>query len=181
MLHQETFGIGIGSAAYVGPDLVRTGTYLDPTKSLIVEARLAVSAIEGRGGVYFEAFDGVNRHTTVFEPTGLSLHSTGGLDFVAIDVSQFHTYRMETPGGSNDLRLFIDGVFVHETSAATINLNGFGFGDGITPTGHNGDAVWDYVRIYQDDPLSAGPEPSAVAILMTGIGILGLRRRRVKK
>jgi hypothetical protein len=173
-LAQSTFGIGVGNVSYLFPNLSITGGGLDPTLATVMEARLSISQIEGNAGAFFQAHDGVYRYSVFFQSGGANVLSASGQIFVAIpDLSAFHTYRIVSPGSSNAIQFFIDNVLVLTTTAASNSLNGFGFGDGVTASGNNADASWDFVRVSQV------PEPSAVALLGAGLaGLLLYGRRR---
>lgn len=172
LLHQRTLNV-TGSAGYAWPDVnLITGT-LDPTKSLIMEARLRILSINGVGGAFFQAFDGVHRFSVFFEPNGVQIPNFNSFSFVPVDVSQFHTYMLETPGSSNIAHFYIDDNQVASVLVPVIGLNGFDFGDGISASGNGADVDWDYIRVFQDVP-----EPTSAGMaLLSLLSISALSRR----
>ena len=117
-LEQTTFGIGTGNASYGFPDNTVTGGGLDPALATIIEARLSISQIEGLGGVIFQVFDGGNRYTVRFDAGGANVQSNSGNVFVPIaSLSSSHTYRIESPGSSDELRFFVDDILELTTTA----------------------------------------------------------------
>jgi hypothetical protein len=167
LLEQSTFGIGVGNVSYLFPNISITGGGLDPTLTTVMETRLSISQIEGNAGAFLQAFDGVYRYSVFFESGGANILSASGQILVPIaDLSAFHIYRIESPGSSNVIRFFVDNVLVLTTTATSSSANGFGFGDGVTASGNNADASWDFVRVSQV------PAPSTAALL--GAGLVGL-------
>jgi len=172
LLEQSTFGIGVGNVSYLFPNLSLTGGGLDPTLTTIMTARLSISQIEGNAGAFFQAFDGVYRYSVFFQTGGANILFASGQIFVPIaDLSVSHVYRIESPGSSNVIQFFVDGVLKLTTTAVGSSFNGFGFGDGVTGSGNNADASWDFVRVSQV------PEPSTGALLAIGLAAMARRRR----
>jgi hypothetical protein len=178
-LEQTTFGVGAMNASYGFPNVSLVGGGLDPTLNTIMEARLAISSIEGNSGAYIQAFDGANRYLVFFEAGGLLVSTAGGNASVPVaDISVFHTYRFESPGNSGALGVYVDNVLVYGTQATlTSPLNGFGFGDGSSSAGDNADVSWDFVRVSQEAAagsitISTDPNefifPSLVAFATSG-------------
>jgi len=183
-LEQTTFGIGTGNASYGFPDNTVTGGGLDPALATIIEARLSISQIEGLGGVIFQVFDGGNRYTVRFDAGGANVQSNSGNVFVPIaSLSSSHTYRIESPGSSDELRFFVDDILELTTTAPSSSLNGFIFGDGQFSAAVNGDANWDFIRVSQVPELPY-PVPAlgapAVLILALTLGALGVRRAAIR-
>ena len=179
LLEQNTFGIGVGNVSYQFPDATITGGGLDPTLTTSLEARLSISQIEGNAGAFFQAFDGANRYSVFFEPGGANILTSSGQVLVAIaDLSAFHTYRLVSPGSSDEIRFFVDDVLVLTSTAVSFtSLDGFGFGDGVSASGNNADASWDFVRVSQVEPPAVPSlSPLGMAILWSLLGVAGSRR-----
>jgi len=173
LLEQRTFSVD-GNASYNFPDNNLLGGSFDSSLTTTIEARLRILDINGTGGSYFQAFDGVNRYSAMFSQTGLSLITTSGNQLFAVDVFNFHTYRLESAGNSDILSLFVDNALVGSVNAATNSLNGFGFGDGFTPAGIGANTDWDYLHISQT---SSVPTPGAIWLFSLGlIGLIGVRK-----
>ena len=175
----------VGSAFYSFPNSAVTGGGLSPTLSTILETEVNVldltSSVVGSSGAFFQAFDGANRYLAVLTPSGVDVLSSSGHVSVPFDVLGSHTYRIESPANSNEGRLFIDGIFRQSWIAAESSLNGFSFGDPTSPSGNAANADWNYIRLSQNEGLSAVPEPSSIAMLglfLIGPGVRGWRRRR---
>jgi hypothetical protein len=177
-LEQTTCGVGDGNASYNFPDASVTGGGLDPASRTTIEARLRVACFEGNQlGAFFQAFDGAYRYLLNFVPGGVKVPGSPDLE-VALDVSQFHTYRLESPGGSSDVMLFIDGEFMGATTAPSDDLNGFNWGDGNSNNGNNADASWDYLQVSQgfikdyrfsDDAILPSSDPDIEFNTTTGL------------
>ncbi|ODS31785.1 MAG: PEP-CTERM motif protein [Candidatus Scalindua rubra] len=177
LLMQRTFNVN-GNASYNWPEDTLTPGTLNSAMDISMEARLQVLQIEGSAGAFFQAFDGNNRYSAFFQSTGVDLPTTTGSVTIPVNVLQFHTYRLESPGNSNALNFFIDDVLKFSGSAPAQNVNGFNWGDGVTGAGNGADADWDFVRVSQTSPI---PEPTTISLL--GIGLFGfganyLRRAR---
>ena len=179
LLQQRTFGIGTGNVSYQSPNVGLSLGNLDPAQTLTIEARLSVLAIEGATGAYFQAFNGIHRYQVSFSSGAVSLFNSANtyVSFPILDLAAFHVYRLESPGNSSTMSLYVDNVLALTASAPGHTLNGFGFGDGITASGNNANVDWDYLRVSQM-PLQV-PEPATFALTLIGLaGIVGLRRRR---
>ncbi len=175
LLMQRTFNVN-GNASYHWPDSSGSpsGT-LDSTLGVTMEARLQVTAINGSAGAYFQAFDGTSRYQVSFQTGSVSLLSSSGLVSHSLDITQFHTYRMETPGNSDIMNLFVNDILVLSGTAPVHTLNTFGWGDGITAPGNGADANWDFLRVSQNSV----PEPSIIALLgIVLAGLVGVETRR---
>lgn len=91
----------------------------------------------------------------------------------SIDVFNFDTYHLVSPANSSELNLYVDGSLITTITAATSSLNGFGFGDGLSPPRNGANVDWDYILISQV------PVPPAVWHFGSGlIGLIGLARRK---
>ncbi|MDC0935540.1 hypothetical protein OAS39_04575 [Pirellulales bacterium] len=179
-LQQQSFG-SIGERSYNFPNTSISGGRLDPSLATIIEARVQVLRIqsgppENRGGVFFQAFDGSHRYSVFFTPEGIDVRTPTGFDFVPVDVFQMHTYRLESPGESDELRVIVDGDVVHVTKAPKYRtLNGFNFGDAFhtSKSNNNANAKWEFVRVFQGVPLAKLSEVDAPSEQdMTLLGLL---------
>ena len=102
-----------------------------------MEARLRILEIEGEDGVFFEAFDGAFRYGPLFEESGLVYFDArrGGpsVDLSGMDLSVFHTYRVESAGSTSAFTFSVDGSVVFTGNAAAApSFNGFEWGDGLS-------------------------------------------------
>ena len=180
-LLQRSFGIN-GNASYGMPNGNPTGGSLTPALSLSMEARLRINQIEGLAGAFFQALDGTHRYSVFFSPGAVELETLGpGRHVISLDISEFHTYRIQSDCGTNAFDFYIDDALVFSGLAeASTGANGFNFGDGQTPAGHSADADWDFVRFSQPAAVAAVAEPMTLAISLLGLtGIASLRRRRL--
>src|SRR5256885_10217751 len=126
------------------------GSLLDPNLVTVLEARISVHEVSGsvgNAGVFFQAFDGLHRYSVFFASDGIYIPTLTGFDHLAVDISGFHTYRLESTGASGQARFYYDGTLIDTASVALSALNGFNFGDGESEPG--GNATWDYVRFSQ--------------------------------
>jgi hypothetical protein len=160
-LRQRTLDSGtevVGNASYLFPNVSVTGGGLSPALTTAIEVRITVNEVTSSeplsSGIDFQVFDGTNRYLAFITPTGVDLGSPSGPVSVPFDIFGTHTYRLESPANSPEMRLFIDGQFMESVTALSSTLNGFDFGDGKTPAGNGGNADWDYVRVLQDIPLT---------------------------
>ncbi len=175
ILQQQTFSVN-GNASYHFPDTIKLGSEIDAALTTIIEARLKIVDIVGLAGAYFQAFDGGNRYSAFFEPSGLALSTSTGNQSFSMDVFDFHTYRLVSPANSDVLNLFVDGTLVASVTAAANNLNGFGFGDGNTASGNGANVEWDYVRVSQV------PIPASIWLFFSGlVSIYSWGHRRVQR
>ncbi len=175
LLQQQTFSVN-GSTAYLFPDITQLGGGINPGLTTIIEARLKVVDIDGLGGAYFQAFDGGNRYSAFFEPSGIALSTSTGNQSFSMDVFDFHTYRLVSSANSDALNLFVDGTLVASVTAAANSLNGFGFGDGLTDSGNGANVEWDYVRVSQV------PIPASIWLFFSGlVSVYSWGHRRVSK
>jgi hypothetical protein len=106
---------------------------------------------------------------------------SGSAQTVALDVSQFHTYRITTTSGAGNVYLYIDD---NPVPAASGSLDGFGtaggpaglfFGD--LTGGSTADWTIDYVRWTNTGAFAAVPEPASIALALVGLPLV-LRRTR---
>lgn len=183
LLQQRTISVN-GNISYGVPNASLSGGTLDPTQGFSIEARLRILDIDGLGGAFFQALDGAHRYSVFFGPGAVQVLGATGFDAFAIDLTEFHTYRLETGANTNAFDFYIDGVLTHsDVAGANASVNGFNFGDGITNPGAGADADWDFVRFSQPIAETAVPEPGVVLIF--GSALLGVacvrrvRRRRI--
>jgi hypothetical protein len=82
------------------------------------------------------------------------------VDSIPFDHSAWHTYRLYTPGNSNQVQLYIDNrLRLTTTAQPDTTHNGFDWGDGLSLPGNGANVDWDYVRVYQGDRPPIGPPP----------------------
>jgi hypothetical protein len=181
LLQQRTISVN-GNISYGVPNASLSGGTLVPTQGFSLEARLRVLDIDGLGGAFFQAFDGAHRYSVFFGPGAVQVLGATGFDAFAIDLTEFHTYRLETGANTNAFDFYIDGILTHsDVAGANSSVNGFNFGDGITDPGVGADADWDFVRFSQPIAETAVPEPVATLIFSVAlIGMAGVRRRRLR-
>ncbi|MES2661050.1 MAG: cadherin-like beta sandwich domain-containing protein [Verrucomicrobiota bacterium] len=163
VLRQRTSGIG-GNVSFVFPEPNQVSGDFSPAKASFAEARLNILNVSGRLGIYFEIADGASRYIASFAPGGVYIGTVGteASMFVPLNLSGFHTYRLESPANSNVLYFYYDGKLVYTGTGKSEGLNGFGFGDGFGAGGNHGDADWDYIEFGQ---VSGYSQPSANANL----------------
>ena len=164
-LRQRSFGLGVGSFSYNSV----SGYTMDPLLGIAMESRLKIirgqaAPPEDLGGAVFQVLDGNYRYTLFLNENSVKL---AGSDAVAMDTSDFHVYRLESPGSSDEVRLFIDDALVITGTAPENGQNIFTFGDGITSNGNNADVDWDYITVANgiDTALPHGVSAAAPAIL----------------
>jgi hypothetical protein len=111
----------------------------------------------------------------------LFVGASGAAQTVALDVSQFHTYRITSQAGAGNVKLYIDD---NPVAAASGTLDGFGTAGG--PSGifmgdvtSSSTADWtiDYARWTNQGAFAAVPEPASIALALIGLPLV-LRRKR---
>lgn len=173
VLQQRTFSVN-GNASYIYPNFAESGGPFTPTEDLVLESRIRISQINGTAGAYFQAFDGAYQFSVHFSNGGVVLATAAGDVPISVDVSTFHTYRLESSANSRSLNLFIDGGLVYNGFAKSYSgLNGFDFGDGISTPNNGADADYDYIRISSKTP-TVLPVPAPTSALILGLGAVGV-------
>ncbi len=98
---------------------------------------------------------------------------------VPVDMTQFHTFRLATPGGSDkQYSLWMDGVLLYTGSTQRAAVPEVSIA-GEMPMGTAYDSYWDYVR-YSTEYMPV-PEASALMTLAGGLGALALPLMRKKR
>jgi hypothetical protein len=171
MLRQRTFG-KIGASSHFYGDI--PPGELDPALDFTMEVRLRIHRIEGIAAVYFRAIDSVSAYQVWLSPMGATALTSADPIRVSLNVFDFHTYRLESPGNSDTIRFYVDGVLqgegIADTSEITVrHFNGFDWGDGFTALGNGADADWDYLRVTNV------PEPQSLALLCLAAASLVFR------
>ena len=176
ILQQRTFSVN-GNATYAFPNVAVGSGGLDASQNLSLEARLRINAINGVGGAFSQAFDGSNRYTVNFEVGTVRIfHGASQFQEIALDIDQFHTYRIDSGGGSGDFDFYIDNALTFSGTAVGSALNGMNFGDGTTSAGNGANVDWDFVRLSQSEIVSVSA-PHAGLFLAGGIAFASFGRR----
>ena len=146
-----------GNHSYHHPSIQSTDGQVDPTKSLLIEARIKIDEISsedsgiGGHGAYIQCSDGQNEYGIYFMEKGLNIRVEGDDQFLNLnfDHRDFHVYQIYSPANSNRQYLFIDGELRLSGNTRDRKFNTFSFGDGFTPQGNAANAMWDYLRVTQ--------------------------------
>ena len=177
LLQQRTLAFN-GNASYGFPNGLPTGGGFSAADPFSMEARVQIQTIDGLGGAFFQALDGAHRYSVFYAPNAVNVLSTSGFQTFSIDLSEFHTYRIQSEGGTNAFEFYVDDVLTYSGfAAASGGSNGFNFGDGITDPGRGADANWDFVRYSQALPTAEVSAPGA-SFLFLAVAVLGRRLRR---
>ncbi|MFN0012691.1 MAG: hypothetical protein ACKVS8_13720 [Phycisphaerales bacterium] len=131
---------------------------LDPSRPLVMEARVKILQLSCPTipGTFFQALNGATRYLVGFRQDGISINrGSGPPEFIACDVSQFHTYRIESPACNAEYRLYIDGVLQRVVDPVLTTANGFNLVAGEFDSDCEGDADWDYLRVTQAEVVPA--------------------------
>ncbi|MCC7350907.1 MAG: PEP-CTERM sorting domain-containing protein [Phycisphaerales bacterium] len=122
----------------------------------------------------FGTYNGVE--TGWVDKTGVFLKSRTNV--AELDLSQYHTYRVATDGGTYSL--WIDDMNTPVVSNATLDPNtgnpSMYFGDGGGDP--QGSTSWDYIAWNVNGAPVAVPEPATLSILALGTLALVNRRKR---
>ncbi len=105
-------------------------------------------------------FDGKHFTAPLFRENGLQLGFPGAFrTFVALETSEFHTYRFEDKGDRLDA--YVDGTRVDAYNVPKLSDASFVFMFGDTNMGPRGISVaeWDYVSVTTDIELAPIPLP----------------------
>jgi hypothetical protein len=158
LLNQTTCAVD-GNASWCWPNANLSGGTLDANRIASMEVRLRIQQVRGEAGAFFQLFDGARRCFVFFRaPDRVEVSTTSGEILAAtLDLTQFHTYSLETVPFTDRIDLRIDGVFMSTYHVPASTLNGFNWGDGHTPAGNGADADWDYVRVLQVGPCEGIP------------------------
>lgn len=151
-----------------GPDCdIRNGP-LDPGQSFSIEARLQCSGIVQEGAV-LQVGNGMWRYKiTLTEQDTLRVFTPTGGQNVAVDLSQPHTFRIESPGNSPQMSVYVDGSLVVTADAIASDLNFFHWGGGAQSPPSTANCTWDYVRFHQPSSDATPPVlfcPSSVFVI----------------
>jgi len=95
---------------------------------------------------------------------------------VNVDLSQWHTYRVELDANAPSYRLWIDDFNTSVASGTGFGTGGsMYFGDGSGDT--QGNVDFDYIAWTNTGAPVAVPEPAALSLVMLGAAIIARRRR----
>lgn len=149
-----------------GSDPHVTPVVIDPALDCMMEARVRFLSFEtgtacaiilmedlsGRYGIWFS-----QTAIRILGPNTTIAYTVVDPNF---DVTQFHTYRVESDGGTLNMRAFIDDILVWSGTAPTTSTrNTMMWGDGSSGTTNDADADWDWVRGYNGPNLFSSPIP----------------------
>lgn len=175
ILHQDTtiFGSDV-MAGYFVPDI------LDHSVDATMEWSAQVQSGAASGIQTVAQDDGFQWNFILTNNAILAYDGTHFSPIIAMDTTDaFHAYRAVIPANSTNFDFYVDSVLRFSGTAPTAPAQSYLFwGDG-TPTGGNGAADWDYVRLT--NPVTqAVPEPGPVALFLGAActGIIVLRRKR---
>lgn len=177
-LQQRTLAFN-GNASYGFPNGFPSGGGLSAADPFSMEARVNILSIDGLGGAFFQMLDGVHRYSVFFSDNAVNVLSNSGFQSFAMDQSQFHTYRIQSEGATNEFYFYVDGVLTYTGfAAASSGSNGFNWGDGITEPGRGADADWDFVRFSQREPVAEVSAPGVSFMILAAICFLIRGRSR---
>ncbi len=148
MLHMNSIGIGDTGFAYQLLNAV------DPTIPFTLTVRARVNAYEeanpalnNPGGFDISVFTGSEQYEVGISPKRILAGDAPYLESTAIDVTQFHDYRIESTGGGG-FELFVDDVSLGTAlTAISAGQNSLYFGDGTA--GANADVDISYYSFTQ--------------------------------
>lgn len=171
ILHQDTLAFPSDvSAGY------KVNNALDHTIDATLEWTAKKSPGGGLGVQILVAGSGL-QWNFVLQDDGLYMHAAVNFErIVAMSTTDaFHNYKVLIPANSPNFDVLIDGIQRYSGVASSSSESLFEWGDS-TPTGGNGKADWDAVRLLNSSSASA-PEPSTVGLL--GCCLLGFVGRWV--
>lgn len=178
LLRQRTTGFN-GAKEYLlgqasGGNIINGG--LDASRPLDCQARLRVLSSTGQFCASLDVIDGQNRRSVAIVASGLVVNFVTPVTIPAFDMTQFHTIRITSPGGSNSMKVYVDGALVVDGQGVPLaSSNGMQWGDlsSAFSTGQGADVDWDYIYLANTLPTVPALSRSGVAVLLLMTGLLG--------
>ncbi len=102
--------------------------------------------------------------------------------YVPVDMTQFHTFRLGSLGGSDPkYNIWMDNELIYSGESHGGAYYGVQFGGYVPRAEATSDSYWDYVRYSTEYLPLPVPEPSALITLAGGLGALALPLLRRKR
>ena len=157
LLHQTLTGYEPYGHSYTMPtNGVEIGNPLRASAPIIFETRVRNASLTADGAMSFHVYDGAYGYRVWFADDGVCVNSETDCVDILLDHGDaeriFHTYRLESPGNSNVLNVYVDGLFRQTVNApAYPERNGIQWGGGLWENQSMSDGEWDYIAFTQED------------------------------